>query len=139
MFDLIQFYMVTSYILQFLILVTINNINPEIINMVYQENQLNATFFETFYLWVFSDSFDFSIVLCSLLIGVGYDAYVVIGTAPKKITTKDESLMECPFDIDLPDNESDDDPYYDGDEKLMQLEHTNNLNKVDDFEVVGAK
>lgn len=33
--------------------------------------------------WQAGDSFDFSIVLCSLLIGVGYDAYVVIGTAPK--------------------------------------------------------
>lgn len=86
--------------------------------------------------WQAGDSFDFSITLCSLLIGVGYDAYVVIGTAPKKITTKDESLMECPFDIDLPENESDDDPYYDADEKLMELEKTNNLNKVDDFEVV---
>ena len=74
-------------------------------------------------------------MLCSLLIGVGYDAYVVIGTAPKRITTKDESLMECPFDIDLPDNESDDDPYEDEDEKLMKVETKNSLKKVDDFEV----
>ena len=85
--------------------------------------------------WQAGDSFDFSIVLCSLLIGVGYDAYVVIGTAPKRITTKDESLMECPFDIDLPDNESDDDPYEDEDEKLMEVMKSNTLNKVDGFEV----
>ena len=43
-------------------------------------------------------------------------------------------MLECPFDIDLPDNESDDDPYYDADEKLMEHEKTNTLNKVDDFE-----
>ena len=43
--------------------------------------------------------------------------------------------MECPFDIDLPDNESDDDPYEDEDEKLMAIEKGSMLNKVDDFEV----
>ena len=36
-----------------------------------------------------------SILLCSLLIGVGYDAYCVFGKAPKEITTKNEALMEC--------------------------------------------
>jgi len=85
--------------------------------------------------WQAGDSFDFSIVLCSLLIGVGYDAFVVIGTAPKRITTKDESLMECPFDIEMDSNESDDDPYIDADEQLMEIEQVNKLNKVDDFEV----
>lgn len=85
--------------------------------------------------WQAGDSFDFSIVLCSLLIGVGYDAYVVIGTAPKRITTKDESLMECPFPIDLDSNESDDDPYEDADEKLMEVARANPLKKVEDFEV----
>ena len=43
--------------------------------------------------------------------------------------------MECPFDIDLPDNESDDDPYEDEDEKLMEVTKSNALNKVDGFEV----
>ena len=33
--------------------------------------------------WQAGDSFDFSIVLCSLLLGTGYNAYVVYGTAPK--------------------------------------------------------
>ncbi len=33
-------------------------------------------------------------LLCSLLIGVGYDAYCVYGKAPKEITTKNEALME---------------------------------------------
>ena len=39
--------------------------------------------------WQAGDCFDFAIVLCSLLLGTGYDAYVVYGTAPKDITTKD--------------------------------------------------
>jgi len=51
------------------------------------------------------DSFDFSIALCSLLLGAGYDAYVVIGTAPKHITTRDEALMECPFSLEINDKE----------------------------------
>jgi hypothetical protein len=38
-----------------------------------------------------------SILLCSLLIGVGYNAYCVYGKAPREITTKNESLMECLF------------------------------------------
>jgi len=33
--------------------------------------------------WQAGDCFDFAIVLCSLLVGSGYDAYVVYGTAPK--------------------------------------------------------
>ena len=67
------------------------------------------------------------------MIGVGYDAYVVIGTAPKKITTMDQSLMECPFNIDLNENESDDDPEADEDEHLMQVEQENNLKPVEGF------
>ncbi len=47
--------------------------------------------------WQKGDSFDISIVLCSLLIGVGYDAYCVYGLAPREVTTKNESLMENPF------------------------------------------
>lgn len=38
-----------------------------------------------------------SMLLCSLLIGVGYDAYCVYGKAPREITTRNESLMECLF------------------------------------------
>ena len=48
--------------------------------------------------------------------GVGYDAYVVYGTAPKEITTKDESLMECPFPLTYDDNMSDEDCEHDEDE-----------------------
>ena len=40
------------------------------------------------------DSFDMSIVAVSLLVGVGFDAYVVIGKAPKEITIRNEALME---------------------------------------------
>ena len=48
--------------------------------------------------WQIGDSFDFAITLCSLMIGVGFNAYVVYGTAPKKITTRDQSLEKVPFD-----------------------------------------
>ena len=42
------------------------------------------------------DCFDFSIVLCSLLIGAGYNAFVVYGRSPRYITTKDESNLDPP-------------------------------------------
>jgi len=58
-------------------------------------------------------------VLCSLLIGAGYDAYCVYGAAPKYITTKDESLMEVPFSLELPEDSKDDE--HDSDEELMSL------------------
>ena len=67
--------------------------------------------------WQDGDSFDFAICLCSILIGTGYDAYVVYGTAPKEITTKDESLMDCPFPLDFDDAMSDEDPEVDEDEQ----------------------
>lgn len=52
--------------------------------------------------WQKGDSFDISIFLCSLLIGVGYDAYCVIGKAPSEITLKNEGLMPNPkIDIGL--------------------------------------
>ena len=35
-----------------------------------------------------------SILLCSLLIGVGYDAYCVYGKAPREISSKNEAQME---------------------------------------------
>ncbi len=69
--------------------------------------------------WQAGDSFDFSIALCSLLIGCGYDAYCVYGTAPKEITTKDESLMDCPFSLDIVDSEDKADPLVDEDEEQM--------------------
>lgn len=49
--------------------------------------------------WQSGDCFDMSVVLCSLLIGVGYKAYVVIGTAPKYITTRNQTDMDCPFSL----------------------------------------
>ena len=67
--------------------------------------------------WQAGDSFDFAIVLCSLLIGCGYDAYCVYGTAPREIATRDESLMDCPFSLDMPENEEEEDPENDEDEK----------------------
>ena len=35
-----------------------------------------------------------SILLCSLLIGVGYDAYCVYGIAPRSVTSRNESDLE---------------------------------------------
>ena len=70
-----------------------------------------------------------SIVLCSLLIGVGYKAYVVVGTAPKFITTRNESEMECPFSLEMVDKEDKDDPTIDDDEAMMQNEVKNKKGK----------
>jgi hypothetical protein len=50
--------------------------------------------------WQIGDCFDMAIVLCSLLIGSGYNAYVVYGKAPKLITTKDESNLPPPDLLD---------------------------------------
>ena len=85
--------------------------------------------------WQIGDCFDFSIVLCSLLIGAGYDAFVVHGTAPKKITVKDESMMECPFPLEINDNEDKDDPEHDEDEHLMLQERKDLIKPIDDFKV----
>ena len=67
---------------------------------------------ENVLLWQIGDSFDISIVLCSLLIGAGYNAYVVYGKAPRAITTKDESNLSCPHlqdDIKIIELDLDDD------------------------------
>jgi len=73
------------------------------------------------------------IVLCSLLIGCGYDAYCVYGTAPKEITTKDEALMECPFPIEMPDNEDEEDPEVDKDEEQMSEKKPSLITPIEDF------
>ena len=67
--------------------------------------------------WQTGDCFDFAIVLASLLIGVGYNAYVVYGTAPKEITTKDESDMPCPIPTEFHDLMEHEDHHYDADEE----------------------
>nr|XP_060644219.1 dynein regulatory complex subunit 7 [Anolis sagrei ordinatus] len=41
--------------------------------------------------------FDFSVLLCSLLIGAGYDAYCVNGYATREICMMDESREVCPL------------------------------------------
>ncbi|XP_061863419.1 dynein regulatory complex subunit 7 [Colius striatus] len=41
--------------------------------------------------------FDFSVLLCSMLIGAGYDAYCVHGYATHEMCTLDESLALCPL------------------------------------------
>mmetsp|Transcript_9290 Transcript_9290/g.29558 ORF Transcript_9290/g.29558 Transcript_9290/m.29558 type:complete len:853 (-) Transcript_9290:431-2989(-) len=46
--------------------------------------------------WQAGDCFDLSIAACSLLIGVGYDAYCVSGFAPRFITTRNEARSACP-------------------------------------------
>ena len=52
--------------------------------------------------WQTGDCFDFSILLCSLLLGNGYDSFVVYGKAPKETTARDESMLPCPVP-DLPE------------------------------------
>ena len=51
--------------------------------------------------WQIGDCFDLSIVLCSLLIGAGYNAYVIYGKAPRFITSKDETRLPPP---EMPDD-----------------------------------
>ncbi|KAG5176116.1 hypothetical protein JKP88DRAFT_171511 [Tribonema minus] len=46
--------------------------------------------------WTYGDSFDFAVVLCSFLLGAGYDAFVAYGTAPYWITTRDQTRLSCP-------------------------------------------
>lgn len=41
--------------------------------------------------------FDFSVLLCSMLIGAGYDAYCVHGYATHEICSLDETLKLCPL------------------------------------------
>jgi hypothetical protein len=45
--------------------------------------------------WQHGDSIDLSILLSSLLIGAGYDAYCVLGWATRTLTTCDQSKMPC--------------------------------------------
>lgn len=85
--------------------------------------------------WQAGDCFDFAIVLCSLLVGVGYKAYVVYGTAPKAITTKDESLMDCPFSLDFDDEMEAEDPHIDEDEKVMNVQKNVEENPFQEFSV----
>jgi len=48
------------------------------------------------------DCFDFSVFLCSLLMGAGYDAYCVNGYAPKFITEVDQKNTMCPEHVKFP-------------------------------------
>lgn len=43
------------------------------------------------------DSFDLAVALTSLLIGVGYNAYVVVGYAPDAVVFNDQSRTVCPL------------------------------------------
>ena len=43
------------------------------------------------------DTFEVSTLMCSFLLGAGYDAYVVHGYAPKYVTLKDQKNMTCPL------------------------------------------
>ena len=85
--------------------------------------------------WQAGDCFDFAVLLCSMLVGTGYDAYVVYGTAPKCITTNDESLMECPFSLELDDLQDKEDPYVDPDEEHMKIKAPPEENPFQQFSV----
>ena len=43
------------------------------------------------------NSFDYATLLCSLLLGAGYDAYVVSGYASREICNMDQSRETCPL------------------------------------------
>eukprot|EP00981_Chlorochromonas_danica_P000336 scaffold85_cov175-Ochromonas_danica.AAC.21 len=47
------------------------------------------------------DCFDISTLLCSFLLGAGYDAFVIMGYAPTFITLKDQSHTVCPLIKDV--------------------------------------
>ena len=52
------------------------------------------------------DSFDMAILLCSFLIGAGYDAYVVNGYAPRTVTLRDTANNPIPVNISSADTSS---------------------------------
>jgi len=52
-----------------------------------------------------ADAFDLSTLLASYLIGVGYDAYVVSGYAPRPVTLNDQTQTVCPLLEDAPATE----------------------------------
>jgi hypothetical protein len=47
--------------------------------------------------WQSADAFDASGVLASLLLGAGFNAYVVMGYAPQAVTLNNQSGVECPL------------------------------------------
>ncbi|KAK7232184.1 hypothetical protein SO694_00030049 [Aureococcus anophagefferens] len=47
--------------------------------------------------WKVGDCFDFAVLLCSYLLGAGYDAYVVYGYAPSWICLRDQSDTTVPI------------------------------------------
>jgi len=49
--------------------------------------------------WQAADAFDAAVVLCSLLLGSGYNAFVVMGYAELAVTLNDQSQTECPYII----------------------------------------
>ncbi len=61
--------------------------------------------------WQTGDCFDISVVLCSYLLGAGYDAYCVSGYAPRWVCLRDQSKQVCPLigaDKNLEEKSSDD-------------------------------
>mmetsp|Transcript_23324 Transcript_23324/g.50572 ORF Transcript_23324/g.50572 Transcript_23324/m.50572 type:complete len:767 (+) Transcript_23324:47-2347(+) len=57
--------------------------------------------------WKAGDALDKSMLLTSLLIGAGYDAYVVLGTAPSWLRSGDTGLLEVPANWGGGDDRSD--------------------------------
>lgn len=52
-----------------------------------------------------ANCFEYSHLLCSLLLGTGYDAYVVSGYASKGVALCDLSRQECPLLAETVDKE----------------------------------
>ena len=66
------------------------------------------------------NAFDYCFILASVLIGVGYDAYVINGYAAAAICTGDESKRICPL---LPqDTEPDPIPEFENDFDLADFQ-----------------
>jgi hypothetical protein len=53
-----------------------------------------------------------------------------------RLGTKDESLMDCPFSSEIPEDNQSDDADKDDDEHLMEIEKKDKLKPVEDFEVI---
>lgn len=67
------------------------------------------------------DSYDMAVLLCSFLLGAGYNAYVVNGYAPRTIAHRDQSKAQAPLSVIVNESsahenygladENDDNPY----------------------------
>ncbi len=89
------------------------------------------------------DSYDIAVLLCSFLLGAGYDAYVVNGYAPRSITLRDQSRTQAPLSKTVMDSstlesicfegENDDNPYIPIDNSLRSSTYLANEEERERF------